>query len=105
MWIGNHDGKFSVRSAYDVLQTYHLEPEKEIFKLVLSSLVPSMINTFAWRIMLDRPQTKAIFWSTIALIKKVIQTVSYVLLVLKRHLTFSFHAQYHIRCDLSVILG
>lgn len=58
MWEASDDGKFSVKSCYEVLLGPNLIEDHGFFKLLWSVAAPSKVLAFSWRVALDRIQTK-----------------------------------------------
>lgn len=71
-WLADSLGKFSVKSAYDVIQgsVVNSSDGENLFKHLWNVPVPSNQLAFAWRVLLDRVQTRDHLWK-----RQVLQNV------------------------------
>ena len=58
VWTADPENIFTVKSAYEELVVNGPTDESSAMKLVWLKLVPSKVNVLAWRIILDRVQTR-----------------------------------------------
>ncbi|GKV08691.1 hypothetical protein SLEP1_g20289 [Rubroshorea leprosula] len=58
-WIHSKGGQYSTKIAYQMLSTQRREPEEaKIFKRVWNPIIPSKVDAFNWKALLDRIPTK-----------------------------------------------
>ena len=59
-WIWNNNSAipYSVKEVYAMLIQQQEQQEADIYSTLWSSLIPSKVNAFGWRLMLNRVQTK-----------------------------------------------
>ncbi|XP_057444812.1 uncharacterized protein LOC130737058 [Lotus japonicus] len=57
-WSLNHEGIYTVNSTYSFLQVCDEGEADRALKLIWAALVPSNVKVFAWRLMLDRLQSR-----------------------------------------------
>ena len=57
-WIDNLDNIFTVKSTYDDMLVPALGIGNSVINLGWLNAVPSKVNVFAWRILLDKVQTR-----------------------------------------------
>lgn len=57
-WIKENDGKFSVKSAYDMIVGSNSEMEEEVFKILWRVPAPSNAILVGWKLLINRIQSK-----------------------------------------------
>lgn len=57
-WNNNSAVPYSVKEVYAMLLQQQEQQEPDIFSTLWSSLIPSKVNAFRWRLLLNRVQTK-----------------------------------------------
>lgn len=57
-WVTDSEGKYTVKSTFDMLQGLDLEEPVEVFDQLWKGLAPSNALVFAWKAMWGRIQSK-----------------------------------------------